>query len=275
MSQLPRIDVPAFTARVHKRVGESAQQPCSVQELNGLLRTLATWRAILLSDHLVGRDGTTISSGPFEGMTYVERASEGSLSARLLGAYEFSLFGVIEEIITSAYGTLIDIGCSDGYYAVGFARRMPNTRVLAYDTDAAARDQCAALAGSNGVSDRITIGATFSSADFALCLEKRTIVFCDIEGAEDELLRPEASPGLAAADILVESHEILKPGLTDELTRRFEATHDITRLGRRLTTDPLPDWAEGLSELDRLLMLWDWRGGSTPWLWMKSQSMAR
>jgi hypothetical protein len=31
----------------------------------------------------------------------------------------------------------------------------------------------------------------------------------------------------------------------------------------------LPEWMEGLSDMDRLLALWEWRTGPTPWLWMQ------
>ena len=52
------------------------------------------------------------------------------------------------------------------------------------------------------------------------------------------------------------------------LTERFTATHRIQTIGRVLLPEALPDWAERLSDLDRLLMLWEWRASPTPWLWM-------
>lgn len=33
-----------------------------------------------------------------------------------------------------------------------------------------------------------------------------------------------------------------------------------------------PDRTEALGDLDRLLMLWDWRSGPTPWLWLESKA---
>lgn len=60
----------------------------------------------------------------------------------------------------------------------------------------------------------------------------------------------------------------MKPGTLDLLRRRFEATHDIRQIGRQLADDALPDWAERLSDMDRLLLLWEWRASPTPWLWM-------
>ena len=51
---------------------------------------------------------------------------------------------------------------------------------------------------------------------------------------------------------------------------RFAATHRITQIDRKLDDAALPDWMEELSDLDRLLALWEWRGGPTPWLWLEA-----
>lgn len=61
----------------------------------------------------------------------------------------------------------------------------------------------------------------------------------------------------------------MRPGLLALLTDRFAGTHRITRIDRSLRPDLLPDWAETLSDLDRLLLLWEWRAAPTPWLWME------
>ncbi|NJS39944.1 MAG: hypothetical protein HC783_14065 [Rhodobacteraceae bacterium] len=132
-----------------------------------------------------------------------------------------------------------------------------------------ARDRCARLAAENGVADRVLVGAEVSHADLAICAAAPTLVLCDIEGAEDALLDPAKAPALLQADILVEVHEAEAPGLLSRLTERFAATHSITRIDRQLLPDLLPAWTEGLSDLDRLLLLWEWRAGPTPWLWMR------
>jgi hypothetical protein len=60
----------------------------------------------------------------------------------------------------------------------------------------------------------------------------------------------------------------MRPGLMDDITHRFAASHDIHRINRRLDDRALPDWAETLGDLDRLLLIWEWRASPTPWLWM-------
>ncbi|WP_299477615.1 class I SAM-dependent methyltransferase [Cypionkella sp.] len=242
--------------------------PPDAARLEQAFRHLAKWRSELISNTLVGRSGTKVTSGPFRGMDYPVRASEGSRAARLLGSYESSLAPVIEEIVTKAYPVIIDVGSAEGYYAVGLARRLPNARVLARDANPKAQVLCAALAAANGVADRVEVGGLMDHADFDLCHAQKTLVVCDIEGAEAELLDPVLAPGLAAADILVEAHDCMRPGLSGVIAERFKATHNIRVIGRRLDDSGLPDWMEGLSDLDRLVALWEWRSGPTPWLWM-------
>ena len=97
-------------------------------------------------------------------------------------------------------------------------------------------------------------------------------MICDIEGAERELLDPDKAPGLLQADILVESHECDDAGLTETLRKRFAPTHDVETFDRAVDSSVLPPWMESLSDLDRLIALWEWRAGSTPWLWMRCRS---
>lgn len=232
------------------------------------LRQLAKWRAELIANTLVARSGTQVLSGPFKGMDYSVRASEGSRAARMIGVYEASLAPVIEEIVATGYGLVIDVGSAEGYYAVGLARRMPQTIVWARDANPKAQALCQALAQANGVAERVQIGGLMQHADFAVCAQQNTLVLCDIEGAEAELLDPARAQGLLAADILVETHDTFAPGLSATIAERFRATHHVRLIGRHLDDAGLPAWMEELSDMDRLLALWEWRGGPTPWLWM-------
>jgi hypothetical protein len=243
--------------------------PPSPEQLAAALRHLTKWRAAVLENTLVQRSGTQVLSGPFAGMAYAVRAAEGSRSARLLGCYEASLAPVIEAIIARAYPLVIDIGAAEGYYAVGLARRMPGTIVMACDSNPSARALCHALAEANGVADRLRVEVEMTHAGLDICAAQPTVILCDIEGAEAALLDPVRAPGLLAADILVEVHEGRAPGLPARLAARFDATHHISRIDRTVRSDALPDWAEELSDLDRLILLWEWRSHPTPWLWME------
>jgi hypothetical protein len=265
---LPTTPASQLTLAATQQVLGLLQGAPDAKKLESALRLLAKWRSELISNTMVAKSGDVVLAGPFAGMKYPYRASEGSRSARLLGAYEASLAPIIEKIVATDYRQVIDIGSAEGYYAVGLAIRMPKLRVLARDANPQAQALCKALAQINNVADRTEVGGLFHHIDFAVCETVKSLVICDIEGAEAELLDPILAPGLLAADILVEAHDCIRPGISDILRRRFAATHKIETIGRKLDDSALPAWMEGLSDLDRLLALWEWRGGPTPWLWM-------
>jgi hypothetical protein len=242
-------------------------------DLNNSLRLLSKWRSLLIQNTFIQHHGTQIIQGPLVGMDFLRESAEGCHIAKLLGTYEQPLQPYIEEAISKAYPTILNIGCAEGYYAVGMARRMPNTQFLAFDLNENAQEVCSALALKNNVSQRVTIGALFKPQDFATYENEKVLVLCDIEGAESDLLNPEIAPSLKSMDLIVESHECLIPGITDDLINRFNKTHEILLIhdnGQRHLVNS-PSWFNNLSHLDQLLATWEWRSGATPWLVMTAK----
>lgn len=255
-----------------KRFAEPAK--VTAGDVNTGLRVLAVWRSRTLAGEYERRHGLTIWQGPFAGMAYVGAATEGALLPRLIGTYEQELHPAIEAFAAQGLDCVIDVGCAEGYYAVGLARRMPGVEVHARDTDPKAQAACADLARRNGVQGQVKVGGLFAPEDFAAFAGRRCLVVCDIEGAEDDLLRPDLAPALAGMSLIVESHECYKPGLTDRLVERFAPTHDIERLEIGPRTLPLPDWFGPANHMDRLIAVWEWRAGPTPWLVMRPKAAA-
>lgn len=244
-------------------------------QLNNALRLLSKWRSVLIQNILLQHQSTVVMDGPLKCMDFLPQSAEGCHIAKLLGCYEQPLLPYIEQAIQANYQTILNIGCAEGYYAVGMARRMPDTRVLAFDLNPRAQEVCAALAAKNGVTERVTVGALFQPEDFAAYAGQNVLVLCDIEGAERELLDPAKSPALAGMDIIVESHECLISGIARLLIERFSATHDISLVednGQRQLPNA-PAWFNNLAHLDQLLAVWEWRSGPTPWLVMKAKQV--
>ena len=265
--------------QVHQQLqlllGQAAQGHAAEQaQLNNALRLLSKWRSVLIQNTLLQQQGTVVMQGPLQGLDFLPQSAEGCHIAKLLGCYEQPLQPFIEAAIAENYPTILNIGCAEGYYAVGMAKRMPNTLVLAHDLNPKAQEVCAELAHKNQVADRVAVGGLFSPEDFAPYANQRVLLMCDIEGAERELLDPALAPDLKGMDIIVESHECLIPGITQLLIDRFKATHEITLVqddGQRQLATP-PAWFLNLAHLDQLLATWEWRSGPTPWLVMKPKS---
>jgi len=238
------------------------------RELNGVLRVLAIWRSRAIADTYVRLHGAKIMQGPFAGMEYLTVATEGALAPRLIGTYESELHPYLAEFAAEGLDCVIDVGCAEGYYAVGLARLMPQVTVHAFDIQAKARAACAELAARNGVSDRVVIGEQFEPTGFEAFKGRRCLVLVDIEGAEDDLLRPDLSPALADMDLIVETHDVYRKDVLERLIERFSPTHEIVRIDPQPKTLPLPDFLHGAGHLDQLLAVWEFRHRATPWLVM-------
>jgi hypothetical protein len=253
--------------------GLPVNRAVSANDLNSALRLLAKWRSVLVQNTLLRESGTIVGQGPFQGLDFLEQSSEGCHIPKLLGCYEQPIHEFIRAAVSQDYDAILNIGCAEGYYAVGFARLMPTAHVYAFDTNQAAQKACRLLAEKNAVGGRVQIGGLFDHEDFKKFSTQRTLVFCDIEGAEADLLDPSIAPALTEMDIIVESHEGMRPGLTAALRQRFVASHDITLVednGHRALAD-MPAWFLGLGHLDQLLATWEWRSGPTPWLVMRAR----
>lgn len=241
-----------------------------IRELDNALRRLGQWRSLVLAQTCIGlAGGPRIQGGPFEGMEYVEQATEGALVPRLLGTYESELHPHLRRLAAAGLDCVIDVGCAEGYYAVGLARMMPDVIVHAFDIQEQARVACADLAARNGVTDRVNIGGEFAPDGFEAFAGQRCLVIVDAEGAEVDILQPALSPALSRMHVIVETHDLYRKGALAELVRRFSPTHDIVREDTRAKViDPMPPWLAELGHLDQLLAVWEWRQGPTPWLVM-------
>ena len=84
---------------------------------------LARWRSQVLVNTHLATEGAKITGGPFKGMDYVTAATEGPLIPRLLGTYESELHPYLAKLAGGGIDyCVIDVGCAEGYYAVGPAR---------------------------------------------------------------------------------------------------------------------------------------------------------
>jgi hypothetical protein len=262
-----------YATLLRQRVAALPPEP-SVAELNEVLRTLGRWRSRMLANTYLHHEGARIRSGPFAGMEYVSAATEGALVPRLIGTYESELHPHLAAFAAERIETVIDVGCAEGYYAVGLARLMPRATIHAYDIDPAARAACAELAAKNGVADRVLIGEAFAPEGFQAFAGRRVLVMVDAEGAELDVLQPDRAPALAGMNLIVETHDVYRQGALDELVRRFAPSHEITLVRQEPKVFELPAWLQSLPHLDQLLAVWEWRQQPTPWLVMRPKTAA-
>lgn len=195
-------------------------------------RHLLAWRRSPVrpvTDAYVERLGLEVAAGPFAGTVFPDETVGfvDGLVSKLVGSYERELHPAVEATVAEDHDALVNFGCADGLYAVGLARRMPDLRVFAYDLLPTARRICRAVARHNGVLDRFAMGGLADIEALRALPVRNPVVVADCEGAELELIDPDAVPWLRDATILVEFHDFAAPRASTIIPERFAATHDV------------------------------------------------
>lgn len=193
------------------------------------------YRHVLLqmANRIVAEHGLVVQNGSFQGMRYIaemlspQEVAHRDLVPKLLGSYEAELHPALEGVLGRNNETIVNIGCSEGYYAVGLSLRLPAARIFAFDLDPEARWLCEQMARLNGVSDRVNIRGECSLDALRDLASDRTLIVCDCEGCELALLQPHSASGLTGCDLIVELHDCIRPGTSQAIIDRFDATHDV------------------------------------------------
>jgi len=215
--------------------------------------------------------GNLVASGPFVGMKIPSRSTwgDGDIAPKLLGTYEQELHEALLKLRSRSYGAVINIGCAEGYYAVGLARLNPTWRIYAFDTDPTAQQMCRTAAEANGVAGQIVIQGHCTTEELKSLAKKYGALLCliDCEGHELKLLTPffiEESGFIS--DFIVECHDFLVPGTTPGLQQRFQNTHNV-RVIRQGARDPNKfDFLAGYTDTERWLAVSEMRRSAMNWL---------
>jgi hypothetical protein len=196
--------------------------------LNRILEKCEHCKMSALCAILLRETGHQVFSGPFATMSLSGNIALSADPKFILGSYEEELHDVINQVICMAPTHIIDIGASSGYYAVGFATKIANTTVTAFEGVAEPHwQQLADLAKLNGVSGKIVQRGFCTADELATMCSPHSFILCDCEGAEEDILQPLAIPALTSCTILVELHECYRPQLVATLIQRFRPSHGI------------------------------------------------
>ncbi|MBF0124621.1 MAG: 50S ribosomal protein L11 methyltransferase [Magnetococcales bacterium] len=233
---------------------------------------------LTLLPHYLNLFKHTVQEGPFRGMRYYDEALSPATPAaaydiisKLTGWYEIELHPWLREAITVPYHTVINVGCAEGYYAIGLSRCLPQARVYAFDIDANAQRICKMGVELNGVADRIEVlGLCTAERLQQVTQGQRALLMVDCEGCEKDLLDPRLAPALAGCDIIIECHDFTDSTITATLLERFSATHRIDRVEQGPRNPNASALFQDMHELMRWLVLCEWRPRLMHWLRLRS-----
>ncbi len=233
-------------------------------------------RRIYLARRLFEVTGGVVQHGPLAGFHLGERATwrESDNSAKLLGLYEQEVCALLARLATER-STLIDLGAADGFYGVGLVASGLFARSYCFEIVEQSRIHLAELAQASGVADRVHILGAATPAFFGelapLGVEaSESVVLCDIETAEFDVLDQACLTSLSRAHVIVEIHDFM---IADgqaryaALLERARAIFDVTEIrtgARDLSQVPLV--ADHWNDSDRWLLCSESRAKLMSWL---------
>jgi SAM-dependent methyltransferase len=243
-------------------------QPNYPLALGQVMQIAARTRLQELEGQLANAFNWIVQTGPFAGMSLPQEGSWGDLAPKLLGCYESELHPAVERAIARGPDLVVNVGCAEGYYAVGLARRLPGAKVYAFDIDPKAQAVCAQAAQQNGVGDRVVVGGRCDAEQLAELAAggRKVLVVMDCEGGELGLLSDTVVDALSGADILVECHDFVDRTLTQTLAPRLQRRHRVERL-REGARDPAGyPVLQSVGSFDRWLLVCEFRPEVMSWL---------
>lgn len=213
----------------------------------------------------------TVRTGFFKGLHYPSFNSFGSsLFPKLLGSYEYELLPFFKAISNVTYSTIIDIGCAEGYYAIGMSMKYPAARVFAYDINETALKLCREMALNNSVSDKIVTGNFCDAEELRkMDLSKRSLIICDCEGYERNLFLKPDKEMYRNCDMVIELHPFNDRTIKEYLSDIFSDTHAITFLVSFNDERKIFDYQDelvGLSKLAKLKAVQEGRPFTMEWM---------
>lgn len=179
-------------------------------------------------DLYISQFGLTVTGGPFTGLKYIPESAGSVLLLKLIGCYEEVLHKTIEKNKRNSYDTIIDIGCAEGYYLIGFGKNNPQAKLVGYDIDTHALQLTKMLAEHNDLGNKLVLEKTCTPEKLGSDIQGNTLLICDAEGFEKTILNLELCPELKkVSDYIIETHEFAAPGVVATLSDRLKQTHNI------------------------------------------------
>jgi len=191
--------------------------------------------------------GNRVFHGPFSGMVvppYNPHWNDGNSGCKLFGSYEHELHEAIGYAVWRNPQVVINAGCAEGYYAIGFARLLPEAEVWGLDISQGSLDLCAEYAKINEVKVNLALGAQ-SVQELMIGGPGHRLYVLDIEGGEDQLDPIE----FENSDLIIEVHDFFKP-MGAALADRFSTTHRVELIRPRM---PNFEWYPFLKRFPTLM----------------------
>ncbi len=215
----------------------------------------------------------TVLHGLFKGMIYPKIESVGSaIYPKLMGSYEKEIQSDISYLLEkNNYSEILDVGCAEGYYAIGLSLKCPKSKIYAYDTSFKARELCTEMAFLNGVQNNVIVNSTMTPKGLEnFNFKGKGLIICDCEGYELQLFNKSNLSNLSNCDLIIETHDFKNIEISTSLKILFSSTHRVKSVYsiddiHKALTYKYPDLKK-YSLLEKKNLFREWRPAIMEWL---------
>jgi len=203
-----------------------------------------------------------VLNGVFKDLQYPSlNITESTLVPKIVGSYEYQLQHWLSQIINTNYSDIVNIGSAEGYYAVGLAKKMPNTVIHCYDINEKDIEFSKQMAKANNASN--LTWNTFCNENTLLNFAYRgkTLIICDCEGYELELFTKTVIDKCKHVDFLIELHDVVNPIISSQILSNFQSTHTFNVVNNKDVDYSMLNGLQKLSPKEREFALFEHRGG--------------
>lgn len=232
-------------------------------------------RRKMLAKAIFDRHDGIVQRGPYANMKLGDKSniSQGPLGLKILGLYENIVVDKISSL--KKFDDFINFGAADGYMALGPLFNESCKRAICFEMTEKGRASVKRNAEINNLSENLVLRGEVNSDTVKLLKElrinpARSVVLCDIEGAEFSVLTEQVFSFLKGATIIIELHDKLMNsgyGLRDKLVENIpkEANLDILSYKQVASFQGISDLEE-LNDSDRALVMSEGRKYFGEWL---------
>lgn len=192
-----------------------------------------------VNHELVNRFSNRVQHGQFKGLDLASDVWWGihDSGSKILGQYESHVLKQIVDL-SKFYNHFVDIGAADGYYAVGVLKSGIFDKSVCFEISEKGRKVIENNSIINGVRDKIDILGVATSNELYKILSETppSVILCDVEGAEYNILSDEVLGASKQSSFIIETHKSHDPSeynsLHDKLLLRASKYFNVALLKR-------------------------------------------